>query len=58
LPAATRSCGETAATTASRPSASSTVLIHNGNGNVRADGGDGFNDCHGNGGDEVVTCPY
>ena len=34
------------------------VLIHDGRGHVKADGGEGFDDCLVQGGDEVVNCEY
>jgi len=34
------------------------VLIHDGNGHVKADGGDDFDDCLVRGGDEIVNCEY
>ena len=34
------------------------VLIHNGGGHVKMDGGDDFDDCLARGGDEVVNCEY
>jgi Ca2+-binding RTX toxin-like protein len=34
------------------------VLIHDGGGHVKMDGGDGFDDCLPQGGDEVVNCEY
>ena len=34
------------------------VLIHDGGGHVKADGGDDFDDCLVRGGDEVVNCEY
>jgi Ca2+-binding RTX toxin-like protein len=34
------------------------VLIHDGHGHVKMDGGDGFDDCLPQGGDEVVNCEY
>jgi Ca2+-binding RTX toxin-like protein len=34
------------------------VLIHDGGGHVKMDGGDGFDDCLPRGGDEVVNCEY
>src|SRR5579884_662266 len=34
------------------------VLIHDGGGHVKMDGGDGFDDCLARGGDELVNCEY
>src|SRR5581483_2726337 len=34
------------------------VLIHDGGGHVKMDGGDDFDDCLARGGDEVVNCEY
>jgi Ca2+-binding RTX toxin-like protein len=34
------------------------VLIHNGRGHVKMDGGDGLDDCLAQGGDELVNCEY
>jgi Ca2+-binding RTX toxin-like protein len=34
------------------------VLIHDGSGHVKADGGDGFDDCIVQGGDETLNCEY
>ena len=34
------------------------VLIHDGGGHIKADGGDDFDDCLVRGGDEVVNCEY
>jgi Ca2+-binding RTX toxin-like protein len=50
--------GDTVATSYLVGGSGDDVLIHDGGGHVKMDGGDGFDDCLPQGGDEVVNCEY
>jgi Ca2+-binding RTX toxin-like protein len=50
--------GDTVATSYLVGGSGDDVLIHDGRGHVKADGGDGFDDCLVRGGDEVTNCEY